>query len=234
MAIKSTWIRRLLVDQNAPWVHLAAYILGPLNYITNFGLCWYNTLPLKVKNPFWLDVLTAWKNITETKFEKHTLDILYSPLWFNNKIGQPALYYPKWYKKGILFVGDLDTKGNFCTFNELKKKFKLDSVNILEYYKIKKFVQIFINKCGCSNLAKPIGPGRSAHLNILLKSKGGASDMYKVLNKTDFQPKMKLKWSIELGQDIEESKWRQILKSVSNLKVMPHLHGFNIEFFLGL
>ena len=227
LAIKSTWIRRLLVDQNAPWVHLAAYILGPLNYITNFGPCWYNTLPLKVKNPFWLDVLTAWKNITETKFEKHTLDILYTPLWFNNKIGQPALYYPKWYKKGILFVGDLlDTKGNFCTFNELKKNFKLDSVNILEYYKIKKFVQTFINKCGCSNLAKPIGPGRSAHLNILLKSKSGASDMYKVLNKTDFQPKMKLKWSIELGQDIEESKWRQIFKVCFKFKSDASLTWF--------
>ena len=119
LAIKSTWIRRLLVDQNAPWVHLAAYILGPLNYITNFGPYWYETLPLKVQNPFWLDVLKAWQNITETKFEKHTLDILYTPLWFNNKIGQPALNYPKLYKKGILFVGDLlDTKDSFCTFNE--------------------------------------------------------------------------------------------------------------------
>ena len=66
--------------------------------------------------------LATLQNITETKFEKHTLDILYTPLWFNNKIGQPALNCPKWYKNGILFVGDLlDTKGSFCTFNELKK-----------------------------------------------------------------------------------------------------------------
>ena len=49
LAIKSTWIRRLLVDRNAPWVHLAVNILGPLNYITNFGPYWYETLPLKVQ-----------------------------------------------------------------------------------------------------------------------------------------------------------------------------------------
>ena len=164
LAIKSTWIRRLLVDQNAPWVHLAAYILGPLNYITNFGPYWYNTLPLKVKNPFWLDVLKAWKNITETEFEKHTLDILYTPLWFNNKIGQPALYYPKWYQKGILFVGDLlDTKGSFCTFNELKKNFKLDSVNILEYYTIKKictdiYKQMWLFQSDQTNRSRQISP----------------------------------------------------------------------------
>ena len=108
----------------------------------------------------------------------------------------------------------------------LKFFFKLDSVNILDYYRIKKLVQIFIRKCGCSNLTKPIGPGRPAHLNILLKSRSGASDMYKVLNKAEFQPKMKIKWSIELGQDIEESKWRQIFKVCFKFKSDASLTWF--------
>ena len=106
----------------------------------------------------------------------------------------------------------MDAKGHFRTFNELIKCFKLDSVNILEYYRIKKLVQAFISKCGCSNLTKQIGPGRPSHLNIILKSRSGASDMYKVLKETEFQPKMKHKWSFDLGQDIDESKWRQIFK----------------------
>ena len=50
--------------------------------------------------------------------------------------------------------------------------------------------------------------------------------MYKVLNETEFQPKMKLKWSIELGQDIEESKWRQIFKVCFKFKSDASLTWF--------
>ena len=213
-ALKSTWIRRLNTDQNAPWSHLAKFILGSFSYITNFGPIWYENIPLKVKNPFWLDVLISWQNVVETSSEKCPQDVLYTPLWFNKKISQLPLYYPKWYKRGIIFVGDvLDQQGNFCTVHELRKSFKLNPINILEYYRIKKLVQTYIGKFeSFSTMVKKIGPGRPSHLNIILKNRRGASDMYKILNNSDFQPKMKLNWSVECGQDIEENKWKQIFK----------------------
>ena len=75
-----------------------------------------------------------------------------------------------------------------------------------------------------------MGPILPAHLKIFFKSQKGATDIYKVMNKSSVQPKMKVKWCQEMNEEIENFVWRKISESVLDSLVMPHSHGFNIDF----
>ena len=45
-----------------------------------------------------------------------------SPIWYNKNLTDEYLYFPVWYKKGIVMISDvLDTEGNILERNELKK-----------------------------------------------------------------------------------------------------------------
>ena len=57
-------------------------------------------------------------------------DIMTNPiLWLNPKISELELFLPKWYRQGIIVVGDvLDSNGDFISLSDLKDKFSIQRI----------------------------------------------------------------------------------------------------------
>ena len=74
--------------------------------------------------------------------------------------------------------------------------YNLRNINILHYCRIKLLVRSFINKYAQvtnENCARVVGLFIPFHVKILSKSQKGAGEMYKILNNSSYEPKMKNK-----------------------------------------
>ena len=93
--------------------------------------------------------------------------------------------------------------------------YNLRNINILDYYRIKLLVRSFMNKYAQvtnENCAGVVRPFIQFHVKILFKSQKGAGDIYKILNNSSYEPKMKNKWNHELNIEIDERTWQNIFK----------------------
>ena len=93
--------------------------------------------------------------------------------------------------------------------------YNLRNINILDYYRIKLLVRSFMNKYAQvtnENCVRVVGPFIPFHVKILFKSQKGAGDIYKMLNNSSYEPKMKNKWNHELNIEIDERTWQNIFK----------------------
>ena len=83
--LKSTWIRRLLIDNNAEWQKLVSYLFNSEKLIkTRSG--YIDEIQGTLKNKFWLDVLSAYKEIQNKSLIHNSEDFLSKPLWYNKNI----------------------------------------------------------------------------------------------------------------------------------------------------
>ena len=108
---------------------------------------------------------------------KHITDGLNDPFWYNIKLSKTELYYPKWFKEGIIIIADL-----FCTNGELLSQKDLEQfysikTNFLEYYRITSTVKVYLKnkKVNLKALHKPFYPN---HVRILCNSSKGSQDFY--------------------------------------------------------
>jgi hypothetical protein len=62
-----------------------------------------------VKDEFWKDVMTAYKEIQDKIVIKYWQDYVSQPLWYNHKfkVENQSIFYKLWYDKGIKNVHDL-------------------------------------------------------------------------------------------------------------------------------
>ncbi|KAK6171730.1 hypothetical protein SNE40_018168 [Patella caerulea] len=84
MALKCTWIRRILVNFNTPWLDIvhACYGNNFTKELIDFGDQFLNS-KINTTNPFWKDVFTSWSHISLNIINT---DLPKSPLWYNSKI----------------------------------------------------------------------------------------------------------------------------------------------------
>ena len=216
ISLKCTWIRRLLKGNNAAWISIFGNIKIAQN-LSIFGPQWCRLLKQKIRNPFWLDVFDSWQIVSDASILKSGEDILSSPLWYNKNIAKYTLYLQNWHDKGILYVKDLlDSNGNFLSSTALSTNYGFHVNNFLDYYKIK----ILVNKFLLQNNFDPTSMKNleyhlllPQHLKILYKSSKGSRDMYNIINKQNFEPKMKKKWDKDFNIIIDKITWRNIFKA---------------------
>ena len=73
-------------------------------------------------------------------------DILTSYIWYNRQIGIKKIYFKDWVKHIVHIVRDIvNCENKIVTLEQIKAKYKF-SVNIMNYYTVKKLVQKFIRK----------------------------------------------------------------------------------------
>ena len=108
-SLKLTWIKRLFVGKNSPWVLLSQVSISDISNLIVYGSDWgCNTIKKNTgMNQFWKDMLLSWvKYSNKVKIENNS-DILASPIWYNPDISQTSLFFPQWFKHGITYIGDL-------------------------------------------------------------------------------------------------------------------------------
>ena len=109
---------------------------------------------------------------------------------------------------GIRYIGDLLSEtGNILSREELQRMYNLRNINILDHYKIKLLARSFMNKYA------QVTNENCKNVKILFKSQKGAEDIYKMLNNSSYEPKMKNKWNHELNIEIDERTWQNIFKN---------------------
>ena len=106
IALKSTWIRRIL-RSNAKW---KVVIESQLNTqkLANCGQIYIDICLNNVTNNFWKDVFIAFKSVS-SKIEDKEINFLEIPLWHNPDItiDGRSIFYENWFAKGIMYIGDL-------------------------------------------------------------------------------------------------------------------------------
>ena len=97
-SLKLTWIKRLFVGKNSPWVLLSHVSIPDINNLIVYGSDWgCNTINKNTgMNQFWKDVLLSWvKYSSKVKIENNS-DILASPIWYYPDISQTTLFFPQY------------------------------------------------------------------------------------------------------------------------------------------
>ena len=109
------------------------------------------------------------------------------PIFFNEniKIGDETVYYKSCFKNGIKFINDLtNNDGNIYTCDELKATYNV-TINFLQYSGLVKSILAWKKTLNLANIRhKEINPIIPFSIQIYLKNKKGAQDMYNLLNKT--------------------------------------------------
>ena len=195
----------------------------------------------KIDNKFWIDVFDAWHILFNEQTITNNNQLLSEPLWFNPRLSKETLYFPKWYRKGIVTIADvLDNSGNFLSVEKVKELYSLETINPLNYIRIKTIVSKYIKTMEIkTEISKTIGPLMPTNLLILNKCSKGAHGYYTILRqKHNNVHKMKTKWENDLNISISKETWNNIFdicfRSVTNnnlvwfqLKILYRILGTN-------
>ena len=93
----------------------------------------------------------AWGSLLD-KTEPAKFELLSCPIWYNSRISTEPLFYPHWYKAGILTPLDLlNNDGNLKTLEELRLQCGVNSI-FLEYLRIQRSLKGFLNNYDLSEL----------------------------------------------------------------------------------
>ena len=171
-----------------------------------------------ISNPFWLDVLKSLHTLIKTKINNKMEDMLQTPVFPNEDIliGRKPIFYTNWYKNGVAFINDfVKSNGDFYSEIEFKNKYNIKT-NFIQYNGLINAIKALLCKSRVilnKNCTRPIIP---PIYSLIIKSKKGCQDMYKILNNNNEQPTSKLKW--QQIYVIDEPTWDKIFVSPFNNK----------------
>ena len=213
MALKSTWIRKILNSEGI-WQNLLFQNVNKA-FLLQCGEKYLDEYINKNKNAFWTDVFKAWKELRNKESKENIQNLANKPIWMNNdiKIGGNCVFYKHWYRNGIVFINDLLKIDNtFYNFDEILNILGL-RINFLEYEGILSAVRKLKTSFTGSYVEKINGPFQPSSIVTVLKSKKGAQDMYKVLCKKKLNINSQRKWQEKIA-DIDAVDWKNIYKSI--------------------
>ena len=131
-ALKSTWIRRLLMTDSKWQIFIKQYI--QIEKLTSCGIKYLQETIINLPNKFWIDVLLSLINLNK-KMVLSDEDVLKSPLYYNDniKIDGTSIFFKVWFNKGIKYINDLiDENGEFYTQADFSIKTGIKT-NFLQY-----------------------------------------------------------------------------------------------------
>ena len=132
-ALKVSWIKRFFLSRKK-WQK-------PLEDLQNrYPLLWQVGVQyieyIHIDNPFWRNVLYAWKRYSSKVNIKTLQDIVNEPLWFNTNFSNSNLCILQWARCNILSINNIiNEEGNLFSFNEFKQKFNVRGT-VLDYERL--------------------------------------------------------------------------------------------------
>ena len=106
------------------------------------------------------------------------------------------MYYKSCFENGIKFINDLtNNDGSIYTYDELKATYNI-TINFLYNSGLVRSILAWKKTLNLANIRhKEVTPIIPFSIQIYLKSKKGAQDMYNLLNKTTDIPAGKTSWT---------------------------------------
>ena len=164
----------------------------------------------KIKNKFWRDVFSSHIQIVTKNTPTEIQQFQTIPIFSNEyiKVGDKTVYYKSCFENGIKFINDLtNNDGSIYTYDELKATYNV-TINFLQYSGLIRSILAWKKTLNLANIRhKEVNPIIPFSVQIYLKSKKGAQDMYNLLNKTTDIPAGKISWTKkykfeEVGENI--------------------------------
>ena len=142
-ALKSTWIRRLFIN-NCKWQNLLKSEIE-IDKLSGCNIKYAENIITNIQNKFWKDMLQSFININNIKLVNEDM-VLQSRMFYNEniKIGGSHIFYNTWYKKRIRFLNDLiNERGEFYTHEEFKEMIGMNS-NTFQYHGTIKAIKVYL------------------------------------------------------------------------------------------
>ena len=205
-SLKISWIRRLYMCSDTPWVGLFDATITKLLGLFDHGLQYTQHIAKKTLNPFWKEVLLDWGQFLDVTIP----DTMLSPLWWNPNISNKPMFFNSWYKKGIKIVGDIcDINGLMKTQQNICKEFDVSPIDFISFHAFKISLNIFLrDQLDIVEHESNIRPYYPKPLRILLRDKTGIRNIKKVFN-TDRTVFYSDKWSRDLNIPLDRHSWVQ-------------------------
>ena len=163
-------------------------------------------------NKFWSDVGHSWSNLTKNIQIKNSTDVMSEQIWHNPKISKAALYFPRWFRSGIISVADMFTANReLLSQKDLEQSYSIKT-NYLEYHRVKSCVKVYVSKLklDLTDQQKPVYPNQ---IKILCNSYKGSQDFYRLLNYQCLDKNAPfLSWKNSLNLTIAENTWSHIFQ----------------------
>ena len=221
-ALKSTWIRRLFLNESK-WQELIKIHIN-LEMLTSCNVEYIQDILSTLNNQFWKDVLKSFLDINY-KTEIGEEQILKSPLFYNRniKIDRKYVFYKTWYDKGIRFVNDLvNQNGSFYSYQEVG----IDGspLNILKYQGFIDSLKHFLSHTQIKLTKKVQEPFIPGHIQVFLQQKSGTQAMYNELNKNYDEPTSKRRWNEKYN--FTDQEWKKIYNYPFRIIKYPAIQWF--------
>ena len=208
-ALKTTWIRRMYLNNDAPWVHLATHYIRSVSKLFYHGAQYAHKISKFTTKKFWSDVLTAWGNILQQMPTRQFLPEN-EPLWYNPNMSKVELYLPNWSRQGILSLSDIVfSNGDFLSQTQISKAFNVRT-NYLEYHRVVSCAKIYLNKNKSEKKIVNFKPTLPNHISLILKSKTGSKDFYEVLRDSQNVIIANSFWTEKLQMETDAKIWQKI------------------------
>ena len=221
-ALKSTWIRRLLLNESK-WQELIKIHIN-LEMLTTCNVEYIQDILSTLNNQFWKDVLKSFLDINyETEIGEE--QILKSPLFYNRniKIDRKYVFYKTWYDKGIRFVNDLvNQNGSFYSYQEVG--IGGSPLNILKYQGFIDSLKHFLSHTQIKLTKKVQDPFIPSHIKVFLQQKSGTQAMYNELNKNYDEPTSKRRWNEKFK--FTDQEWKKIYNYPFSIIKYPAIQWF--------
>ena len=135
-SLKSTWIRKYVFG-NGKWKYILENEVD-MSTILHCGTTVIEEKSKKLNNPFWMDIFKCWKSIIDKYESKEEINVLKTPIWYNNKIkiGNKTVFYSEWFIKGVRYINDLVNEENkFYSYIDFRNKYEIRT-DFLTYHGI--------------------------------------------------------------------------------------------------
>ena len=95
---------------------------GSLDRVYKLGGEWAISKKIAFENKFWKSVFEGWSKFCKSKTPRNNFEILQSCIWYNTQLSGEALFFQKWYNKGISLIGDIvEPTGDIMTLQKNEK-----------------------------------------------------------------------------------------------------------------
>ena len=158
-------------------------------------------------------MLSAWTNLTKIKKICSNLQIASTSLWYNKVLSKETMFLPNMYDKGVIMVSDaIDSKGNILESQKLKDHYQFESLNFLDYLRLKMTVRNFIDQHQFGEFNKIIGP--IIPTNYWISKNNNTRGFYEILLASHNNEHIsKGKWEKELQVTINHNIWKHVFQT---------------------
>lgn len=230
-ALKITWLRRQILQENCTWNSLSEI---NLTNIYSKGDNYSYLKSEEIRNHFFKDTLHGWNIFCKAVPIENVEDILCSPIWFNSNFNQGHnLFIKEWYDKGIRNIVDLlDNEGKFYQFNDFRHKYAIQGT-FLDYYSILRKIpnewktKIQANNLICQNFKNNVV--QNCYVKYLTKDKKGSKTFYDIMVGVKEATPPSPKWENIIG-NIDQEEWNSyntFLRELKEVKLQEFQYKIN-------